>query len=788
MISQVISHYRIIRELGAGGMGEVYLAEDTRLGRQVAIKFLPASYQYDPERRNRFLSEARATSALRSPHIAAIFDIGEHEGAMYLVMEYVEGELLSERLKRGPMTIKDAIDCAAQIADALSEAHAMGIVHCDVKGANLMVNERGMLKLLDFGIAAAAAASEQEPDDRTKKVGQQTAVGTLTGTVSYMSPEQAMGRTIDHRSDIFSLGVVLYEMLAARLPFEGQSPVEIIDSIIHTEPMAIARLNYGVPADLDRILRKCLEKDRDRRYQSVRELLIDLRNLQRDSASGAQPATAALGRPTQVVATRRSRKTIDSLAILPFVNESGDAELEYLSDGVTEALINSLSRLPRLRVMARSTVFRYQGRGIEDAQQIGNDLGVRAVLTGRLLERGETLLIKLEMVDTNDGAHLWGEQYTRELADILSLEQEISREISEELRPRLTSAQKKNVAKCCTENSEAYQLYLKGRYHWNKRTEAGIAKSIGYFEQAIAIDAKFALAYAGLADAYNLMASYSAQPLATPFLRAKATALKALSLDDKLAEAHAALAAVRLWREYDWEGGERGFRKAIALNPGYATAHMWLALTLAALEKMDEALSEVKVAVDLDPLSRVANLNLARVLYFARSFDESAEQCRKTIEMYPDYLIAHRRLGIVYGEMGRFEEAEAEFKRALATAENDSETMSAMAYALAAGGRVDDARGVLDQLYELDKATYVAPYSLARVHIALGEIDRAFECLESTFNERLGILTYLKVEVMFDSIRHDPRFTELERRMGLEPQAHEPPADSNDSVWKEGMP
>ena len=788
MISQIISHYRIIRELGAGGMGEVYLAEDTRLGRQVAIKFLPASYQYDPERRSRFLSEARATSALRSPHIAAIFDIGEHEGAMYLVMEYVEGELLSERLKRGPMSIKDAIDCAAQIADALSEAHAMGIVHCDVKGANLMVNDRGMLKLLDFGIAAAAAASEQEPDDRTKKVGQQTAVGTLTGTVSYMSPEQAMGRTIDHRSDIFSLGVVLYEMLAARLPFEGQGPVEIIDGIIHTEPMAIARLNYGVPPDLDRILRKCLEKDRDRRYQSVRELLIDLRNLQRDSASGAQPATANLGRPTQVVATRRSRKTIDSLAILPFANESGDTELDYLSDGVTEALINSLSRLPRLRVMARSTVFRYQGRGIEDAQQIGNELGVRAVLTGRLLERGETLLIKLEMVDTNDGAHLWGEQYTRELADILTLEQEISSEISEELRPRLTSAQKKNVSKCCTENSEAYQLYLKGRYHWNKRTEAGIAKSIGYFEQAIAIDAKFALAYAGLADAYNLMASYSAQPLATPFLRAKATALKALSLDDKLAEAHAALAAVRLWREYDWDGGERGFRKAIALNPSYATAHMWLALTLAALEKIEEALSEIKLAVDLDPLSRVANLNLARVLYFARRFDESAEHCRKTIEMYPDYLIAHRRLGIVYGEMGRFEEAEAEFKRALAIAEKDSETMSAMAYALAAGGRADDARGVLDQLYELSKATYVAPYSLARVHIALGEIDRAFECLENTFQERLGILTYLKVEVMFDRIRHDPRFTELERRMGLEPEVHEQPADSNDSVWKEGMP
>ena len=767
MISDVISHYRIIKELGAGGMGEVYLAEDTRLGRQVAIKVLPASYQYDPERRTKFLAEARATSALRSPHIAAIYDIGEHEGSMYIVMEYVEGELLSEKLKRGPLLIRDAIDFASQIADALSEAHSLDIVHCDVKSSNLMVNERGMVKLLDFGIAAAANSNGADVDDHTKKVGQPTALGLADGTVSYMSPEQAIGRDLDRRSDIFSLGAVLYEMLTARLPFDGETPNETIDNILHAEPIPLTRLNYGVTPDLDRVVRKCLEKDRERRYQSVRDLIIDLRNLQRDSDSGPGQATAGLGRQTQVVGKTRARKNIDSLAILPLVNQSGDPELDYLSDGVTEALINSLSRLTKLRVMARSTVFRYQGRELQDAQQVGAELGVRAVVIGRLLKRGDSLIVKLEMVDANDGAHLWGEQYSRELSDIVTLEQEISTEISEHLRLKLSNAQKKSLTKSSTENSQAYQLYLKGRYHWNKRTEEGIEKSIEYFEQAIIRDPKFALAYAGLADSYNLLASYSTKPLATPLLRAKATALKALSLDNKLAEAHAALAAVKLWREFDWEGAERVWRRAIELNPNYATAHLWLALYLAAVERMDEALSEIRLALDLEPLSRVVNLNLARILHFARRFDDAIKQCWKTIDMYPDYLIAHRRLGISYGEKGLFEEAEAEFKKALAISANDTETMSAMSYMYAAAGRDADAQGMLDRINDIAKERYVSPYSLARVHIGLGQLDEAFECLEKTFQERHGILTYIKVEPIFDRLRDDPRYAELLRKMGL---------------------
>ncbi len=766
MISETISHYRIIKELGASGMGEVYLAEDTRLGRQVALKFLPASFQYDPERRSRLLAEARATSSLRSPHIAAIYDIGEHEGTMFLVMEYVDGELLSARLKRSPLAIREVIDIAAQIADALAEAHAMGILHCDVKSSNLIVNERGFAKMLDFGLARADASNIQEVENRTKKVGEQTVMGVVVGTVSYMSPEQALGRAIDHRSDVFSLGVVTYEMVCGRLPFEGNSSTEVTDKIIHSEPAAISRLNYSVPPELERIIRKCLEKEPDRRYQSMRELLTDLRNLQRDADSGGQTA-GGLRRKTEVFGRTRSRKAIDSIAVLPMENLSAERETEYLSDGLTESIINNLSQIRRLRVMARSTVFRYKGRASLDPQEIGHELGVRAVLVGRLLHRGDSLVVKVELVDTSDGSYLWGANFNRRLSDIFSIEAEISHEISETLKLRLTSAQKKGLARRYTENAEAYQLYLKGRYHWNKRTEDGIRKSVEYFEQAIALDLKYALAYAGLADAHNLMASYSAKPLATPFLRAKATALRALSLDDGLAEAHAALAAVKLWREFDLAGGERGFRRAIELNPGYATAHLWLSLYLAGVEVMDEALSEIKLAHELDPLSRVINLNLARVFYFARQYDESIEQCRTTIEMYPEYLIPHRRLGIAYGEKGMFEEAEAEFKKALSLFENDTETMSAMGYAYAAAGRMDDARKILDRINAVAKEAYVSPYSMARIHVGLGEIDEAIEWLEKTYKERHGILTYLKVEAAFDRLRSDPRFLDLLRRIGL---------------------
>ncbi|MGA9774073.1 MAG: protein kinase [Blastocatellia bacterium] len=773
-ISDTVSHYRIIRELGTGGMGEVYLAEDTRLGRQVALKFLPASYQYDPDRRTRFMAEARATSALRSPHIVSIYDIGEHEGTIFIVMEYVEGESLSQRLERGPLVLRDVIGVAVQIADALAEAHQIGIIHCDIKSANLIVNERGSVKVLDFGLAKVTEASSPEGDDQTKKLGNQTVINVVAGTVAYMSPEQAMGHTLDHRSDIFSLGVVIYEMLTGRLPFEGDSATEVMNKIINEEPVAIARLNYSVPPELERITRKCIEKEPARRYQSSREILTDLINLQRDADSGTH-TSHGLNRNTQVVRRARARTRLDSLAILPLINLSGDPETDYLSDGITESLINNLSRLPKLRVMARSTVFRYKTRttsGLQaeepDPLVVGRDLNVRAVLIGRIMQRDDNVIIKAELVDTSDGSHLWGGQVSRRMSDLFNIEEEIAKEISEHLKLKLTGAQKKRLARRYTENTEAYQLYLKGRYHWNKRTQEGIKKGAEYFEQAISLDGNYALAYAGLADCYNLLSSYSAMPPRTAFLRAKATAMMALKLDENLAEARASLAHIRFWYEWDWLGTEREFKQSIELNPGYATAHLWYSLYLAAMDRMPEAVVEVKRAQELDPLSLVINFNVARVLYFAREFDEAMDQCLKALEMYPNFPVGYRRLGQIYEQKEMYAEAITELERALALAPDDTETMSVMAHVYAAWGRKTDAEVSLGVLNELSKRLYISPYSRARIHLGLGQRDEAFEWLEKTYQERHGILVYLKVECAFDDIRDDPRYFDLLGRMNLE--------------------
>ena len=766
MIPHDVSHYHVIRELGAGGMGETYLAEDTRLGRQVALKFLPASYQYDPDRRAGFLKEARATSALRSPHIAAIYDIDEHDGRIFIVMEYIEGELLSSRLAGGPLPQKDAVDVAAQVADALTEAHSFGIIHCDIKSSNLIVNDRGHVKLFDFGISRVVEDDvEKDSDDRTMKIGRQTEAGVVFGTAAYMSPEQAMGRVLDHRSDIFSLGVVIYELLTGRLPFEGQNSIEIIDKIVHEEPVPLARLNYDVPPMLEQIVRKALEKDRERRYQSARELLIDLRNFQRDVDSGAHQ-TGSLDRRTAVIRKARVTKSINSLAILPLANAGDDPDTEYLSDGITESIINNLAQLPRLRVMARSTVFRYKGRDV-DPREVGQELGVRAVMTGRVFLRGDRLVIKAELVDTGDGAHLWGEQYNRTLEDIFTIEEEISREISDKLRLRLSGEQKRRLTKRHTDKTDAYQLYLRGRYYWNKRTEEGLQKGIDHFLQAIALDSNYALAYAGLADSYNLLASYSTLPPSEAFKVAKESAIRALEIDPSLAEAHVSLAATRTWFDWDWEGAELEYKRAIELNPSYATAYQWYALYLAGVGRVDEGLRMMERAQELDPLSLIINLNVARVQYFARDYDQAIEQCHRALEMYPDFALALRRLGQAYSQKLMYKEAIAVFQKAIASSENDSETMAALAHTYAVSGNRAEAERILAELVEMSKRIYVSPYSIARIHTGLGNKREALEWLDEACEQRHGILTYLKVEPVFDPLREDPGFVKLLNRMGL---------------------
>ncbi|HKP12324.1 MAG TPA: tetratricopeptide repeat protein, partial [Blastocatellia bacterium] len=635
--------------------------------------------------------------------------------------------------------------------------------------ANLIWTPRGLVKMLDFGLAKLSQTpARSDSSDYTTPLGQQTAAGIVLGTVTYMSPEQALGRPLDGRTDIFSLGVVLYEMLAARLPFTGASATEIIDQILHSEPAPVTRLNPNTPAELERIVRKCMEKDRERRYQSARELAIDLRNLKRDLDSGAVSTSGLLTQSYTGTAARRTRarRAIDSLAILPLANESSDPETDYLADGITESIINNLSQLPKLRVMARSTVFRYKGRAV-DPLATGIELGVRAVLVGRMLSRGDALIIKVELVDASDGSHLWGETYNRPMADIFAIEAEISSVISEKLRLRLDSAQKKKLAKRHTGNTEAYQLYLKGRFYWNKRTAESLRRGIEFFNQAIAADPGYALAYAGLADSYNILASYSASAPDEAFPKARAAAARALQLDERLPEAHASMAFVTFGYSWEFAQADREFKRALELCPGYAVAHQWYAVYLAAMRRMDEAVAEIRRAEQLDPLSLPIVTSKGWIFYLARRYDEAHETLQKALELDRDFALAHRRLGQVYEARGMFAEALREYERCSQLAPDDVETQAALAHAYGASGEPERAREVIARLIDSAKGRYVPAYLIAVIHIGIGDADAAFAWLERALAERYGYLAYMNVSPVFDPLRQDERLSDLAARVGL---------------------
>ncbi|HEY0006642.1 MAG TPA: protein kinase [Pyrinomonadaceae bacterium] len=980
--------YQIRSPLGAGGMGEVYLAQDTQLERAVALKLLPAQFTQDTERVRRFQQEARATSALNHPNILTIFEIGEEQGTYFIATEFINGQTLRDRLVHSRLPLDEALDIAIQVAGALAAAHAEGIIHRDIKPENIMLRADGYVKVLDFGLAKLSEPRGLRRDAETVA---ETMPGLVIGTITYMSPEQARGLRVDQRTDIFSLGVVLYEMVAGRQPFGGPTPSDVIVSILEREPLPLKSLLPAAPPELEQMIARSLAKEREARYTSIAELLEELRGLKRrvdfeeqmhrttpDKAAPVMPAATSPEQPAQPLATdaatrsytaaaetrflepdeettgeiahvlfmdlvgfskhwsreqpeiirqlngivretesyRRAEArgqivprssgdgmalvffgnpeaplrcalqiariikdheqiklrmgihsglvfrypniageqdvygeginfaqrvmdagdvghillskqmvnilrefgereeqlddlgetmvkhgvvahlfnlytmelgnparpskldqalasapaykpllTEKTLAVMPLVNVSGDPNMEYLSDGITESIINTLSQLGQLRVMARSTVFRYKGRDV-DPCEAGRELQASAVTTGRVLLVGDNLIIKAELVNVADGSQLWGEQYRRKSADIFEVEAEISKEISEKLRIKLTGAEKRLLAKRHTDNPEAYQLYLKGRFYLGKMTKDGLKRGIEYFNRAIELDPGYALAYAGLAEAYyGLSAAHLPPREAMP--RARAAAMKALELDDTLAEAHASLGLVQAFYDWDWTGAEREYRRAIELNHGYASAHHWYGWYLALMGRLEESTRELQQAQELDPLSLEINTDLGLSFFIGREYDKAIEQFRKAIEMDPHFIWGRFFLAWACEQKGDLASAINEYK--LVAAQDDTPVIRAsLGYAYALAGQPEETHSILKELTDLSRQKHVSPYDFTVLHTALGDLDHAFDCLERAYESRSEALVWLKVDPRLDALRADPRFTDLLRRVGLD--------------------
>jgi serine/threonine protein kinase/tetratricopeptide (TPR) repeat protein len=768
-----VGPYEILELLGAGGMGEVYRAHDGKLKRDVAIKVLPSAFVHGPERVARFQREARVLASVNHPNIATIHGLEESGGVHYLVMELVPGKTLAERIRKGPLPLQESLELAGQIAEALEAAHRKGVVHRDLKPTNVKVTPEGQLKVLDFGLAKTLVDHE----GGLSQAPTLSAEGIL-GTPTYMSPEQARSETLDARTDLFSFGIVLYEMVTGRLPFPGSSSVEVLDGILHKAPIPPHCINPGLPPKLEEIINKALEKECNLRYQSASDLRADLQRLKRDTDFArivAANSVPVVGAELWQRRTPTGDAAIDSIAVLPLGNSGGDSDTEYLSDGISESIINNLAQLRGLRVMACSTAFRYKGRD-QSPQQIGRKLRVRAILAGRLRRRGDTLIVQTELVETKTGSQLWGSQYVRKLDDVLTLQEDISGEISQNLRLTLTCEEKQRLVKRHTNNTEAYQLYLKGRFFWNKRTEAHLRKAISYFEQAVAKDPGYALAYTGLADSYHILWVYSSVTPKECHPLAKAAALRAVQIDDALAEAHTTLASIAAADDWNFAEGEREFRRAIALNPNYATAHKWYAESLTYVGRFDEARLEMQKAQELDPLSLIGNVTAAQILIHAQKYDEAIAQLRDVIDEDANFQLAHSSLRDAYECKHMFLEAIAENEAA----------------AVAGGSTIEQAQraaALLREAYSKDNEAgyWRARLQLARKHIGegtvinydecmyriasfcahLGDVDSTVQFLQQALEQREIALAYVRTAPEFQAVRSDPRIVNIMRQMGF---------------------
>jgi serine/threonine protein kinase/Tfp pilus assembly protein PilF len=788
MIGQTLGHYRILEKVAAGGMGVVYRAHDEQLERDVALKVLPSGTLTDNSSRRQFRKEALALAKLSHPNIETIYEFDTQDGIDFLVMEYVPGNTLAERLGSGALPEKEVVALGMQIAAALEQAHERGIVHRDLKPRNIAITERGQAKVLDFGLAKLLPkVNEVTADTMTD-----TQAGA--GTLPYMPPEQLQGESVDARADIYTIGAVLYEMATDRRAFPEELPSRVINAILHHPPVPPRAFNSRISPELERIILKCLDKDPARRFQSAKELLIDLSRLDGAASNrlALQPLpfkpkrtrrlvmyslTALLAIPAALIALnlhgwrddlmgRPRPAQIRSLAVLPFENLSGDPEQDYFADGMTDALINDLGQIGALRVISRTSVMSYKGakRSLPD---IAHQLHVDAVVEGSVRRNENKVQINVQLVQASTDVQLWGRSYEQDLRDILTLQNAAARAIADEIQIKLTPQEQAQLSRNDQVDPIAHEAYLTGRFYWNQRTPQGLEKSIDYFEQAVARDPRYAIAYAALADSYRLLPELTAVPANEAFPRARTAALKALALDNSLAEAHSALANVKEDFDWDWKGAEEEYRRAIEFNPGYANAHAWYSNLLLELGRLPEAIVEAKLAQQLDPLSAFTNDNLAAILYYAGEYDQSIEQCRKTLEIDPASHRAHRHLGQIYIQKRMYEEAVSELRKAIELSPGSTEALADLGYAFGAWGKTGEAKKILLELQDSSQQGHVSPYHLAIVYIGLGEKELALQSLRKAVDDRSPGVVHLKVSPFFQELQSEPRFQDLLSYTGL---------------------